>query len=58
MKGRDGLLIPFGMMIPLGMAAAHGAGTYFLRSADWKRHLGGALCLLGTIVFGAMFGVD
>jgi uncharacterized membrane protein len=46
------------MMIPLGMAAAHGAGTYFLRSADWKRHLGGALCLLGTIVFGAMFGVD
>jgi uncharacterized membrane protein len=35
------------------LGAAHGSGARFLRSTDWKRHLGEALCLLGTIAFGA-----
>jgi uncharacterized membrane protein len=40
-------------LIFLALAGFHAAGLRWLRETDWKRQLGEALCLLGTMLFGA-----
>ena len=40
-------------VVLVSIAGAHSAGVFLSRYTDWRRQLGDALCLLGTMLFGA-----